>query len=86
MDSFYLLYNAGLWGDFDQNFLELSDIEDIPGHLKAIKINPALQRKVTIIHHKEKHIGATAAIFKNLLNSYIEIYSHIERLLNNLYK
>jgi len=39
--------------------------------LKAIRINPALQRNVTLIHHKEKQIGAAGHIFINLLNSYI---------------
>ncbi len=63
----------------------LYNLED-NGSLRAIRIKPALQRKVTIIHHKEKHIGAAANIFKNLLNSYIEKYSRIDSLLNDLYK
>jgi len=63
----------------------LFNLED-NGQLRAIRIKPALQRKVTIIHHKEKHIGAAANIFKNLLNSYIEKYNRIESLLNDLYK
>jgi len=56
------------------------------GQLIAIRMNPALQRKVTIIHHKQKHIGAAGHIFKKLLNSYIEKYSKEESELTNLYK
>lgn len=45
------------------------------GQLNAIKIKPALIRKVAIVHHKQKHIGAAANAFKTLLNSYIENYN-----------
>lgn len=45
------------------------------GHLSTIRIKPSLIRKVAIVHHKQKHIGAAARAFKTLLNSYIEKYS-----------
>ncbi|WP_188483352.1 LysR family transcriptional regulator [Gottfriedia solisilvae] len=45
------------------------------GHLSTIRIKPSLIRKVAIVHHKQKHIGAAAKAFKALLNSYLEIYS-----------
>ncbi|PGS55442.1 LysR family transcriptional regulator [Bacillus sp. AFS041924] len=51
------------------------------GQLAAIKINPTLQRKITIIHHKEKRIGSAANIFRSLLNSHIDKYNQIESLI-----
>ncbi|MGG0177666.1 LysR family transcriptional regulator [Gottfriedia acidiceleris] len=45
------------------------------GQLSAIRIKPSLNRKVAIVHHKQKQIGAAAKAFKSLLNLCIEKYS-----------
>jgi len=42
------------------------------GVLKAIRIiNPAIIREVTIVHHKQKHLGTAAKGFIELLNSHV---------------
>ncbi|WP_169865143.1 LysR family transcriptional regulator [Sutcliffiella halmapala] len=45
------------------------------GQLRAIRIKPSLIRTIALVHHKQKHIGTSANIFKNLLYSCLETYS-----------
>lgn len=61
----------------------LYNLED-NDQLRAIRLYPALQRKITLIYHKEKRIGAAGHIFINLLNSYIEKVGLKDTLINDL--